>query len=346
MAKVRDSILPAICTSTAGQPSVGLNGLNNLGDKVAHVITLDVADTISQVMLYHYRQGSPGTIRIGIQSVSQSSNNQGWVNDGTWLSYIDVVGTTISTTPALYVYTLTTPISLSAGNYTVVCQNQSGLFDTSNRLIHSSGFNVVSSGGACGQTVSSNNTTSTTGSTQQSYAAMRGVLRTYGFPYTGYAQTTVSSPNEIGNRIRLTAGSAGTYDISGVVTRNLATSTGTTIKLYDDTLTAIGSISLPNNSGATQRWSQFYFSAPIRIYPDRYYYLVTSGTHQADYYTLSQASDNSAFTAHEMQYCSRSTTSGAFTITDTRVAEMGLIVEDQAGGGLLTHPGMTGGIRG
>ena len=40
MAKVRTVIQPAICVSTAGQPSVGLNGLNNLGDKSSQVITL------------------------------------------------------------------------------------------------------------------------------------------------------------------------------------------------------------------------------------------------------------------------------------------------------------------
>jgi len=345
MAKVRTTIQPAICVSTAGQPTASLNGLNTLGDKSAQVITLDIADTISTVMAYHFRQGSPGTIRIGIQGVQQSSNNTGWVMDNVWLSYIDVAGTSISTSAGLYAYTLSSPISLAAGVYTVVVQNQSGTFDASNRLIHGYGMSVFSNG-ACGQTGSTNNTSSLTGTTFQSYGAMRGALRTYGFPYTTYAQTTVSSPNEIGNRIKLNIGSAGYYDVSGVVTRNLATSTGTTIKIYDDTLTAIGSISLPNNSGATQRWSQFYFTAPVRLYPDRYYYLVTSGTHQADYYTLFQASDSSAFTAHEMQYCNRATASGAFTITDTRVAEMGLIIEEQAGGGLLTHPGMTGGIRG
>jgi hypothetical protein len=345
MAKVRTTIQPAICVANAGQPNAALNGLNNLGDKSAQVITLDIEDTISTVMAYHYRQGSPGTIRIGIQGVQQSSNNFGWVMDNVWLSYIDVAGTSISTSPGLYAYTLSSPISLASGVYTVVVQNQSGTFDASNRLIHGYAMSVFSNG-ACGQTGSTNNTSSLTGSTLQSYGAMRGAIKTYGFPYTTFGTTTVSSPNEIGNRIKLNVGSAGYYDVSGVVTRNLATSTGTTIKIYDDTLTAIGSISLPNNSSATQRWSQFYFSSNIRLYPDRYYYLVTSGTHQVDYYTLFQASDNSAFTAHEMQYCNRATTSGAFTITDTRVAEMGLIIEDQAGGGLLTHPGMTGGIRG
>ena len=296
-------------------------------------------------MAYHYRQGSPGTIRIGIQGVQQSSNNQGWVMDNVWLSFIDVAGTSISTSAGLYAYTLSSPISLAAGVYTVVVQNQSGTFDASNRLIHGYGMSVFSNG-ACGQTGSTNNTSSLTGSIFQSYGAMLGALKTYGFPYTTFGTTIVTSPNEIGNRIKLNVGSAGYYDVSGIVTRNLATSTATTIKIYDDTLTAIGSISLPNNSGATQRWSQFYFSSNIRLYPDRYYYLVTSGAHQVDYYTLAQASDNSAFTAHEMHYCNRATTSGAFTITNTRVAEIGLIIEDQAGGGLLTHPGMTGGIRG
>lgn len=345
MAKVRTSIQPAICVTTAGQPSVNLSGLNTLGDKCFQIITLDVADTISTVLVYHYRQGSPGTIRIGIQGVQQSSNNFGWTMDNTYLSFVDVTGTTISTTPALYAYTLTTPISLAAGTYAIVVTNQSGTFDASNRLIHGTSFPVFSTG-AEGQTGGTNTTSGTLGASNPAYGAMRGALRTYGFPYTTFAVTTVTSPNEIGNRIKLNVGSAGYYDVSGVVTRNLATSTGTTITIYDDTLTAIGSISLPNNSGASQRWSQFYFTAPVRLYPDRYYYLVTSGAHVADYYTLFQASDNSAFTAHEMQYCNRATASGAFTITDTRVAEMGLIIEDQAAGGLLTHPGMTGGIRG
>jgi hypothetical protein len=344
MAKVRDQITPAIYKLGAGQPSANVDGRNTIGDTSFAIVTLDVADTISSVMMYLYRSGSPGTIRIGIQGVTQSSNNQGYVNNGTFLAYVDLTGTAISTSPSLQVFTFASPVSLSAGVYAVVYQNYSGTFDGSNRCIVASSMNVL--GVYVGQTGAGNTSSTSVGGANQSYGSMRGALRTYGYPYATFTSITVSSPNQIGNKIRLTAGSAGYYDVSGIMCRSNATSTGTTLKIYDDTLTEIGSISLPNNSGATQRNSEFYFTSPIRLYPDRDYYVVCAGTQQTNYYTLLAQSDNSAFTAHDFQYCSRSSASGAFTMTSGRVAELGLIIEDQAGGGLLTHPGMTGGIRG
>jgi len=336
MAKVRYLLTPAMVRSTAGTPSVNLDGKNTLGDTAFAVVSLDTADTISTVLFYLYRQGSPGTVRIGIQGVTQSGANYGWANDGTWLSYTDITGTTIGTSPSLVAINLTTPVSLSAGPYTVVFKNESGFFDGSNRYIVGSSMNVLSNQ-YIGQTG---------GGFQQSYGSMRGALRTYGYPYATFAAAAVSTPNQIGNKIRLTAGSAGYYDVSGIIGRCISTGSGSSLKIYDDTLTEIGSISLPNNSGATQRVSEFYFSTPVRLYPDRDYYVVCAGTQQSNYYTLLAQSDNSAFTAHDFQYCSRSSASGAFTLTSGRVAELGLIIEDQAGGGLLTHPGMTGGIRG
>ena len=345
MAKVRYTLAPAIFRATAGTPSAGFNGRDNLGDTSFAIVSLDVADTISSVLMFMFRQGLPGTIRIGIQGVTQSSSNVGFVNDGTFLGFVDVTGTTISTSPSVQVFTLSSPVSLAAGTYAVVFKNQSGTFDGSNRCIVSSNMNVFSSG-YIGQTGGNNTSATTNGSDIQSYGSMRGALRTYGYPYATFAGISVSTPNQIGNRIRLTAGSAGYYDVSGIVSRTISTGTGSSLKIYDDTLTEIGSISLPNNSGATQRVSEFYFTSPVRLYPDRDYYVVCAGTQQSNYYTLLAQSDNSAFTAHDFQYCSRATASGAFTLTSGRVAELGLIIEDQAGGGLLTHPGMTGGIRG
>ena len=336
MAKVRYTLAPAILRSIAGTPSANLDGKNTLGDTAFAVVSLDAADTITTVLLYLYRNGSPGTVRIGIQGVTQSGANYGWVNDGTWLGYIDITGTTIGTSPSLVAINLTTPVSLSAGPYAVVFKNESGFFDGSNRYIVGSSMNVLSNQ-YIGQTG---------GAFNQSYGSMRGALRTYGYPYAAFGSLTASTPNQIGNKIRLTAGSAGYYDVSGIVSRTISTGTGSSLKIYDDSLTEIGSISIPNNSAATQRVSEFYFTSPVRLYPDRDYYVVCAGTQQSNYYTLLAQSDNSAFTAHDFQYCSRATASGAFTLTSGRVAELGLIIEDQAGGGLLTHPGMTGGIRG
>ena len=345
MAKVRYLLAPAIFRTTAGTPSAGFNGRDNLGDTSFAIVSLDVADTISSVLMFMYRQGLPGTIRIGIQGVTQSSGNYGYTNDGTFLGFVDVTGTTISTSPSLQVFTLSSPVSLAAGTYAVVFKNESGTFDGSNRCITASNMNVFSSG-YIGQTGGSNTSATTNGSDVQSYGSMRGALRTYGYPYATFSGVTVSTPNQVGNKIRLTAGSAGYYDVSGIVSRTISTGTGSSLKIYDDTLTEIGSISIPNNSGATQRVSEFYFTSPVRLYPDRDYYVVCAGTQQSNYYTLLAQSDNSAFTAHDFQYCNRATASGAFTLTSGRVAELGLIIEDQAGGGLLTHPGMTGGIRG
>lgn len=345
MAKVRYTLAPAIFRAAPGTPSPNVDGRNNLGDTAFAIVSVDVADTISSVMMYLYRSGSPGTIRIGIQGVTQSSNNQGYVNNGTFLAYVDLVGTAISTSPSLQIFNLSSSISLTAGVYSVVYQNYSGFFDGSNRCIVAPSMNVFANG-YVGQTGATNTSVTTNGSASQSYGSMRGALRTYGYPYATFSGVTVSAPNQVGNKIRLTSGSAGYYDASGIITRTISTGTGSSLKIYDDTLTEIGSISLPNNSGATQRVSEFYFTSPVRLYPDRDYYVVCAGTQQSNYYTLLAQSDNSAFTAHDFQYCSRSSASGAFTLTSGRVAELGLIIEDQAGGGLLTHPGMTGGIRG
>jgi hypothetical protein len=345
MAKVRYLLAPAIYRAGAGSPSAGFNGRDNLGDTSFAIVSLDVADTISSVLMFMFRSGSPGTIRIGIQGVTQTSDNQGYCNDGTFLTFVDATGTTISTSPSVQVFTFLSPISLPAGIYTVVFKNESGTFDGSNRCIVASNMAFASSG-YIGQTGGNNSSATTFGSTVQSFGSMRGALRTYGFPYASFAGYSGTSPNQIGNRVRLTAGSAGYYDVSGIIGRAISTGTGTTLKIYDDTLTELGSIPIANNSGATQRVSEYYFTSPIRLYPDRDYYVVCAGTQLTNAYTLLQQSDNSAFTAHDFMYCSRSSASGAFTMTSGRVAELGLIIEDQAGGGLLTHPGMTGGIRG
>ena len=345
MAKVRYKIRPALYVAGGGVPSAGLNVIDALGWKASMIVSLDVADTISQVLIYHWRTGTPGTARIGIQGITQSSNNQGWVSDGTWLGYVDVAGSTISTTAGLYAYTLNSPVSLSAGTYCVTVEGISGTFNSSNRWFIAPNMNVFSSQ-SIGQSGAMNASGATAGSNIQSYAAMRGALRTYGYPYATFSGTSVTTPNQIGNKIRLTSGSAGYYDVAGVECRLVATSTGTTYKIYDDTLTEIASTNAPNNAGGTQQRAEFYFTSLVRLYPDRDYYVVCAGTQQSNYYTLLAQSDNSAFTAHDFQYCSRSSASGAFTLTSGRVAELGLIIEDQAGGGLLTHPGMTGGIRG
>jgi hypothetical protein len=345
MAKVRYQITPAIFRTFAGVPSANFSSRDNLGDTSFGIVSLDVADTISSVLVYLFRQGTPGTIRIGIQGVTQSSNNQGYVNDGTFLAFVDITGTAISATAQLLAYTFSSPISLAAGTYAVVFKNESGTFNGANRCLVAISM-AVSSSGHIGQTGGHNSSSTTSGSYEESYGSMRGALRTYGFPYATFSGVIVSTPNQIGNKIRLTAGSAGYYDVSGIVSRTISTGTGSSLKIYDDSLTEIGSISIPNNAGATQRVSEFYFTSPVRLYPDRDYYVVCAGTQQSNYYTLLAQSDNSAFTAHDFQYCSRATASGAFTLTSGRVAELGLIIEDQAGGGLLTHPGMTGGIRG
>lgn len=345
MAKVRYRIKPAIYVAGGGAPSAALGVIDALGWKSSSIVSLDVADTISQVLIYHWRTGTPGTARIGIQGLAQSSNNQGWVSDGTWLGYVDVAGSTISTTAGLYAYTLSSPVSLPAGTYAVTTEAISGTFNTSNRWFMAPTMNVFSTG-TIGQIGVLNASGASVGGGNQSYAAMRGALRTYGYPYATFSGVSVTTPNQIGNKIRLTAGSAGYYDVVGVECRLIATSTGTTYKIYDDTLTEIASTNTPNNSAATQQRAEFYFTSPVRLYPDRDYYVVCAGTQQSNYYTLLVQSDNSAFTAHDFQYCSRSSASGAFTLTSGRVAELGLIIEDQAGGGLLTHPGMTGGIRG
>jgi hypothetical protein len=345
MAKVRYLLTPAIYTVGAGTPFQNVAGRDSLGDTSYAIVSLDVADTVTSVLMYLYRQGSPGTIRIGIQGVAQSSNNQGYVNDGAFLTYVDLTGTAIGTSPSLQVFTFASPISLAAGIYAVTFKNESGTFNGSNRCIVGSSMNVAA-GSYVGQIGGNNSSATTTGGTSQSYGAIRGSLRTYGTPYATFVGFSGTSPNQIGNRIRLTAGSAGYYDVSGIVGRTISTGTGTTLKIYDDALTELGSIPIANNSGATQRVSEYYFTSPIRLYPDRDYYVVCAGTQSTNAYTLLQQSDNSAFTAHDFMYCSRSSASGAFTMTSGRVAELGLIIEDQAGGGLLTHPGMTGGIRG
>jgi hypothetical protein len=329
MAKVRYLLAPAIFRTAAGTPSPNVNGRNNLGDTSFTIVTLDQPDTISSVMLYLYRSGSPGTIRIGIQGVTQSSNNQGYVNDGTFLAYVDLTGTAISTSPSLQLFNLSSSISLPAGVYSVVFQNYSGFFDGSNRCIVGIGMSVFATG-YIGEICGDNTSATTLGGTVQGYGSMRGALRTYGYPYATFSGISVSTPNQIGNKIRLTAGSAGYYDVSGIVSRTISTGVGSSLKIYDDTLTEIGSISIPNNAGATQRVSEFYFTSPVRLYPDRDYYVVCAGTQQSNYYTLLTQSDNSAFTAHDFQYCNRATASGAFTLTSGRVAELGLIIEEQS----------------
>lgn len=328
------------------------------------------ADKTADLTRVAYRQvNSVGTgtktLRIGIMSVSDTTG----LPDGTWRGYKDF--TVDTTSNAMVAQTMDTFASGSAVSVTrgdviaIVIEPRSG-FSATETMTYVRSFGTDS----YYNTLSSVPYTVNSGTRGQGYGpfAYGTSSEWYGYPF-GSKSTVSHTTQEIGARFKLTNTQLSKVTLRGIrLFTRLNNNWVTEIRIYDSDsgTTAItnGTMTFDRDQTSNVNTSidypiHCYFATSPEINVGQYYYLAMnrlSGTNDQVRIRIDMGSGNSSYfdalnPGWESAYISRNTVgSGPFTVTDTVRLDADFLFDGfeaaASGGGLLVHPGMTGGIRG
>lgn len=351
-------------TSVSGQRKI-----QALNDYVACIRQAEEDATITKVGFYHdVRTGTPGTIRIGIQSVNTSGDPS-----GTWLGYTDYAANATNFPNFAQLNFSTTGVgtaSVTRGQlYAIVMLAQSGTWDASNNIQFGTSFTGV------GQYVTAFPTVKAliAGAASNYNAALSAPLiycesstATYGNACGGPSNITSwnsgSTPDEIGIKFSLEASWTSNFNvlgIQGVIGPTNSASTAT-LKLYDSANTLLQSRSFTATevyAGTTTALLRtLFFDGPLsNLTPGSTYRITVEVTHASlGFMTFIQNNyaNNTvqrAFVDGGTYIRTERTNAGAWTDTDTVVPAWKLIISNataSAAGGLLVHPGTGGGMNG
>lgn len=307
---------------------------------------------------------SPGTLRVGLQSVSSSG-----VPTGTWLGsaggYADKSSWSTGDDGSYITTTLGTSVTLARGDvFAVVFEPLAGANWTSTQYVEVGWFSVQQFGYMTPYVIL-NGTRSNTFRVPN--FILRSATRSYGFPYeTINAQTIQSSnsPAEIGIKFSIPAGVCDTFKISGVnLYYDSAGSSSFTLALYEGTdRTALQSILIDsdqtNTSGTTSGGHLFFFdnSTLSTLTAGTTYRVMiepgaTASAGSLRYATIPTSGDMTAYTGPGGTLEWTEWSGSAYTDRGTRILPMQVIITDitepsSGGGGLNVHPGMNGRING
>lgn len=350
------------------QPTVTAGGNNRTiqatGDYVACIRQAEAADTITKVGFYHSGRGAnatPGTLRVGIQSVNTSGDIS-----GTWLGYSEYTAdaTNFPTASGINLsITANGTASVTRGQlYAIVLYAQSGTWDASNNLnfsttIAGSGQNVAAfpTLKAIQNSVAAN----FTASNAHPNFYCESATATYGnpniLPTAQASYNSTSSPDEIGVKFSLESSWTTNYNILGIqgilgVTNSAATGT---LKLYDSASTLLQSKSFTStefyagNAGNLHRTIMFDTATLADLTPGSTYRIAIEATNASLGTTtmVQNVFPNNtvvrAFTGSGIYQRTERTNAGAWTDTDTVVPAWKLIISAATatgGGGLAANP--------
>jgi len=322
------------------------------------------------------RTGSPGNVangcRLGIVYIDATTGFPAvppvWA-DATFsgaagTAYQDFNATTGITTGVFLEATLTTPVAVTKGEiFGILFDPVAGTWDTTNlinivRGVNTAypykrfpyGYEVTGAGFAMANTA-------------HPIFMYKSSTKTYGFPYqsfTGVNVSNTSTPDEFGMYFRIPTGTCSTYKVAGLRLGFVPGSANFDVLLYDtDGTTVLHSVAVDGNIMHTINGAAFDFeftsTTLATLNAGSYYRLVvrpSTGTNMGSvqYATFPVAADKEAIlpVAADVQYTSR-VNAGAWTEVTNQLWTMQALIVDMTastGGGMLVHPGMTGGIRG
>jgi hypothetical protein len=368
MAKVRAHIPTDIpMLSSSGGPTS--KTLQAVGDYMAVICQAEEDATITRVTGYvNARNGTPGTTRVGIQSVVTTTG----LPSGTWLGSVDLT-TDITNFPATTVkeWTLSSNATVTRGQYyAIVIQALSGSWSTATdnlQLYSYQGTGVgpslavfpyvydVINGVAGTKTTTALVPCVGCGSSTTQYRIAHK-------PTSVSSWNSGSTPNQRGIKFKLPASSVSSFKIDGVRMAVGPTNSASTwdLNLYDASNNILQNRSFTNQEAynvATLLIRDYYFdeSTLTALSPNTDYRIAIQATSATlgcmTYIELASATDCTSAFIPNGTYCSTTRTgTGAWTDTTTAWFPMQLIIDDltvsASGGGLMTHPGMAGGMRG
>jgi hypothetical protein len=289
-----------------------------------------------------------GTLRIGIQEVTGGAMNS--TPTGTFLAYEDISASTYTTSMASKWVTLTTPYTLTKNTfYAIVAQAQSGTF--------SAGANEF----FCGYVTSSYTAGFRYFPTAGRQAASNSIgvgdyvfgYRTSSQGYYGVIMPTTDDTGtniEMGARFIVPSGQYASVECLGVRTKmnGLAQQT---YRLYDSANNVIASATPKFDNNFGRAIYDTYWDTAVNLNAGQTYYwgaVCPTSTQGGTQITVDEVNDWLADTSWQFAKARRTTpVTGAWTITTTTNLEHQLILGNiNPQGGVMTHPGMTGGIRG
>lgn len=343
-------------TTTSTQPAANVHRLDATADEFAVIMYAEEGCTITNVA---WLQGdtsdpstaSPGTLRIGLQSVGTDG-----LPTGTWLAsgngYVDK-STWSNGDDGLYITsTLGSSVTLSRGDaFAIVLKPQAtgtwgasnwadiGYFATQDTLI-STPYVVTN-----GSKINTGRTPNT---------IVRSSSRTYGYPYQTVGFWNIDSDvagqanDEVGIKFSLPSSMCDTYKISGIMLfTDMAIGSSFAIKLFEGTnRTALQSVTIDSDvsgtaSGNGQNFFYFDESTLSSLSAGTTYRLMiealsTTAAGPIRYVDLATSGDMTAYIGTQATLEWTEWTGTSYTDTATRIPNLSLIISDvtePSGGG-------------
>lgn len=367
MAKVRAFIptdIPMFSSSTGPTSKT----LQAIGDYAALICQAEEDATITRVTGYvNARNGTPGTTRVGIQSVNTTTG----LPTGTWLGSVDLT-TDATNFPATTVkeWTLSTNATVTRGQYyAIVISALSGTWNTATdnlQLYVTQGTGVGPSLAVFPYTYDVINSVAGAKTTLAILPCLGAGSSTTQYriahkPASIGSWNSGSTPNQRGIKFKLPASTVSSFKIVGVRMAVGPTNSASTwdLNLYDSSSNVIQSRSFTNQEAfnvSTLLIRDYYFSTTTlaTLSPNTDYRIAVQATNASlgcmTYIEMSSATDcSSAFIPGGTYHGTTRAGTGAWTDTTTTWFPMQLIIDDltvTTSGGLVVHPGMSGGING
>lgn len=324
--------------------------------------------TITNVQWIHSSYaGSPGTLRIGLQSVSATTG----VATGTWLAggngYVDKTTYNTVDNNVYQTATLGTSVTLSRGEcFAIVLDPLSGTWDASNNVTvgyQINQYEVVS----LTPYLLVNNARTTTA--RQGNFIARSSTKAYGEPLESYTnwgiENDILGQNDDGGvKFMIPNTVCSTYQVAGIrIFMDAINASTFTISLYEGTnRTVMQTIAIDSDqmgtSGLLQGYHTLYFddSTLDALTAGTTYRLMieATSTSSAGTLRLSKVGNTTNMTAlvpSTHTYHWTEWNGSSYVDSDDVFPNIQLIITDitppsGSSGGLLVHPGMAGGMRG
>lgn len=335
--------------------------MNALGDKIGIAFTLEEDATIVNILV---RQGASvtynGTVRVGIQTVSATTG----INSGTWVggasNYVDITSWNSANNGTFLVVTPTSQMSLTAGTPYMVVAEVTSAPTAGNTLTMTSIYSQIVQRG--GYPYFINQTTTSISSKGDNSLlgcfGLRSSTKTYGFPYEAVFSAAInidSNPDEWGMAFTMPTSVCKSYELS--MWEPYLSYSGTTDTTFDVVIYQ-GTTALQTSSFDTaqmqgynrnMRHSLVMSGTPATLTSGVEYIVALKPTTTTSLtifgYTFATSGDKTSLGGLNLKNYSR-VNGGAWSDTTTRVPFGDLCFSNIQGGGMLVHPGMTGGIRG
>ena len=377
-----DFLYPRVIMPQGGAITAATNiPINGTGDIQVWICQADEDMTITQVGCHvTTRTGSPGNtatgLRLGITYIDATTGFPTNTPTPTWANatfsgaagtaYQEFNATTGITQNQNLIATLITPVTITRGTVFGICADaNAGTWVSGSDFINIrtgfvSTYPSYNFPYSTGILTGGSNVDNTVDCPTFLY---RSSTKTYGQPYETVASlnnNSGSTPDEYGMYFRFATGTTSAYQISGVRLGCLVAANFDVI-LYDTngtTVLASVTADVDIQNQATHGAYNYLFTGTTlpTLTAGSYYRLVVrpstaTAMGPVQYFTFRTDADKTAIlgAADDVQYTSR-TNGGAWTQDTNRLFAMQAIVvaldTGTATGGMLVHPGMTGGMRG